>query len=144
VIKISSDLHEWENTPADVELRPGDELVIPKRPNFVLVNGQVYSPSAITFAPGKTVEWYLRQAGGPTEFANRKNIFVIRANGSVLAGEEGHGFWTRSVLGASLKPGDTIVVPEKIVAASTVWKNLLNTAQFTSSLALAARVVTSF
>lgn len=144
VIKISSDIREWENTPADIELRPGDELVIPKRPNFVLVNGQVYSPSAITFAPGKTVEWYLRQAGGPTDFANRHNIFVIRANGSVLAGEDGKGFWKTGVLGAAMKPGDTIVVPEKIVAGSTVWKNLLNTAQFTSSLALAARVVTSF
>lgn len=144
VIKISADFREWEDTPADIELRPGDELTIPKKPNFVLVNGQVYSPSAITYAPGKTVEWYLRQAGGPTDFANRNNIFVICANGSVLAGENGRGFWKRSVMGAILKPGDTVVVPEKIVAGSTVWKNLLNTAQFTSSLALAARVVTSF
>lgn len=144
VIKLSGDIGQWENTPADIELRPGDDLTIPKKPNFVLVNGQVYSPSAITYAPGRTVEWYLRQAGGPTDFANRHNIFVIRANGSVLAGEEGRGFWKTSVLGATMKPGDTIVVPEKIVAGSTVWKNLLNTAQFTSSLALAARVVTSF
>lgn len=144
VIKISGDIREWENTPADIELRPGDELTIPKKPNFVLVNGQVYSPSAITYAPGKSVEWYLRQAGGPTDFANRHNIFVIRANGAVLAGADGRGFWKTSVLGATMKPGDTIVVPEKIVAGSMVWKNLLNTAQFTSSLALAARVVTSF
>ncbi len=144
VIKISSNIAEWENTAADIELRPGDTLLVPKRPNFVLVNGQVYSPSAINFTPGKSVEWYLRQAGGPTEFANHANIFVIRANGSVFAGGGGRGFWKEGVLGAVVKAGDTIVVPEKITAGSMVWKNLLNTAQFTSSLALAARVVTSF
>ena len=145
VIKISSDLATWENTSADIELRAGDVLMIPKRPNFVLVNGQVYSPSAINYTPGKNASWYLRQAGGPTEFANHGNIFIIRANGSVVAGGgSGQGFWKKGVLSESMHPGDTLVVPEKIVGGSLLWKNLLNTAQLTSSLAVAARIATSF
>lgn len=144
VIKISSDIQQWKNTSADIELRAGDVITIPKRPNFVLVNGQVYSPSAINYTPGKSASWYLRQAGGPTGFANRGNVFIIRANGAVVAGSGGQGFWSHGVLGTTLHPGDTLVVPEKIVGTSTVWKNLISTAQITSSLAVAARIATSF
>jgi protein involved in polysaccharide export with SLBB domain len=41
VINISPDIGKWENTSADIELRAGDTLVIPKRPNFVMVSGQI-------------------------------------------------------------------------------------------------------
>ncbi len=44
IINITSDFSRWENTPADIELRAGDTLLIPKRPNFVVVSGQVYNP----------------------------------------------------------------------------------------------------
>ncbi len=143
VIKINSDIEKWANTDADPELRGGDIVIIPKQPNFVLVNGQVYSPAAIGYARGKPAEWYLRQAGGPTESANKKNIFIIRANGAVLA-SSGEGLWRHSVLSAHMEPGDTLVVPERIVAGSAFWKNLLSTAQLSSSIAVAARIASSF
>ena len=84
VIRISPDVTHWENTTADIEVRAGDTLTIPKKPSFVLVSGQVYNASALTFQPGKNAGWYLRQAGGPTDLANRKEIFIVRADGSVL------------------------------------------------------------
>ncbi len=142
VVNLSSDITRWQNTPDDIQLRAGDVLTVPKRPNFVLINGQVYNPSAITYRPGNNAEWYLKRAGGPTELANRKAIFIIRANGSVVSGNE--GWFGSGVLGTRMMPGDTIVVPDKIVGGSSLWKNLLSTAQLTSSLAIAARVATSF
>ena len=39
---------------------------------------------------------------------------------------------------------DTIVVPEKIMVESQTWKNVLSTAQFITSLAIAAAAVHSF
>ena len=84
IINISSDVSRWENTPADIELRAGDTLFIPKRPNFVMVNGQVFNPIAIDFAPGKDIEWYLRKAGGATPYGDRKYIYVLRADGSIV------------------------------------------------------------
>src|ERR1019366_4395485 len=57
VIHISPDISKWENTPADIELRAGDTLVIPKRPNFVMVSGQVYNPTAISYVPGRDLGW---------------------------------------------------------------------------------------
>src|ERR1700694_985286 len=61
LIHVSPEIEKWENTVADIEVRPADSLIIPKRPNFVLVAGQVYSPTAITFSPGRHASWALRQ-----------------------------------------------------------------------------------
>lgn len=143
VIHITSDISKWENTPADIEMRPGDTLMVPKIPNFVAVSGQVNSPSAITYTPRKSAAWYLKRAGGPTEFANAKNAFIVRADGSVI-GRSSSGLWSGSILSSAMRPGDTIVLPEKILSDNPVWRNLLNTAQITSSLAIAAKVATSF
>jgi protein involved in polysaccharide export with SLBB domain len=144
VIKISSDIEHWQNTAADIELRAGDVLTIPKRPSFVLISGQVYSPSAITYTPGKNAGWYLRQAGGPTDLANKKDIYVIRANGGVVGQRGESGLWKGNVLSTVMRPGDTLVVPEKIITGSNGWKNVLTTAQFVSSMAIAAAAVHSF
>jgi len=138
VIKIGSDIRKWENTPADVEMRAGDTLVIPKRQSFVLVSGQVFNSSAITYSPGRSADWYLRQSGGPMQTANKKAIYIIRANGSVIGGAR--GLWQSSVLSAQMQPGDSIVVPEKIVGESQFWKNLISVAQVASATAITASV----
>jgi protein involved in polysaccharide export with SLBB domain len=144
VIRISPDVASWEGKPDDIELRAGDVLTIPRQPNFVLVQGQVHSPSALTFQPGRNAGWYLRQAGGTTEMANRGQIFVVRADGSVVGEGSGTGWWRHNVLSTRLQPGDTVVVPEKALGGSAFWRTLLQAAQLTSSLAITARVVTGF
>jgi protein involved in polysaccharide export with SLBB domain len=139
VIHISADINSWANTPADIEMRTGDVLTVPKRPGFVLVSGQVYNASAITYVPGKEASWYLRRAGGTNEVANRKEIFVIRANGSVIGRRSGE-WYGPNVLSTRLDPGDVIVVPQKIIGGSLFWKNLLTVAQISSSIAFTAGI----
>lgn len=139
VIHISSDIDSWANTPADIELRRGDVLTIPKRPGFVLVTGQVYNATALTFGPGKTASWYLSRAGGTNSTANRKEIFIIRANGS-LVGRHSGGWFGGDVLSTKLNPGDVIVVPQKIIGGSLFWRNLLTTGQLAASIAITAGV----
>jgi protein involved in polysaccharide export with SLBB domain len=138
VIHISADINSWANTPADIEMHTGDVLTVPKRPGFVLVSGQVYNASAITYVPGKEASWYLRRAGGTNDVANRKEIFVVRANGSVIGRRSGE-WYGANVLGTRLEPGDVIVVPQKIIG-SLFWRNLLTVAQLSSSIALTAAV----
>ncbi len=128
VIHITLDIDSWANTPADIELRRGDVLTIPKRPGFVLVTGQVYNSTALTFMPDKTAAWYLSHAGGTNSTANRKQIFIIRANGSVVGRRSG-GWFDGKVLSTKLNPGDVVVVPQKIIGPSLLWRNLLTTAQ---------------
>jgi len=140
VIHISKDLGKWANTPADPTVRAGDMLFIPKMPNYVMVNGQVYNPTAITYRPGKSAGWYLRQAGGPTNMANRKAIFVVRADGSVVGGKGSAQWFSGDALSAELWAGDMVFVPEKALGGPPVWKNTLQAAQLLSSVAVAISV----
>ena len=84
-IQVSQDVRAWANTSRDITVRAGDILVVPKRPSYVLVQGQVYGPTAVAYRPGKSARWYLTQAGGTTNMANKRATFVIRANGTVIS-----------------------------------------------------------
>jgi protein involved in polysaccharide export with SLBB domain len=132
-MRISPDVNRWKNTAADVEVRAGDTLVIPKRPSFVMVTGQVFNPTAVSYRPGKSAKWYLSQSGGPTAVANKKAIFVIRADGSVIGAKE--GLWSGPSLSAVLQPGDTVVVPEKAIGGGIQWQTLFLATQVASSVA---------
>jgi protein involved in polysaccharide export with SLBB domain len=138
VIHISSEVKRWANTSADIQVRAGDTIYIPKRPDVVVVDGSVYNPTGITYKPGKNAGWYLKQAGGPTTMANRKGTFVVRADGSV-AGAPGSIFGG-GVETAELRPGDMVMVPEQIYSFSTKFKSTLATAQIASSIGTAISV----
>jgi polysaccharide biosynthesis/export protein len=140
VIHLRRNLQDFVRTPDDIELRAGDSVFIPKRPNFVLVVGQVYNSNAITYTPHKNAGWYLSQAGGTTDLAEKKAIFIVRANGAVVTGRG--SWWSGNVLGRQLEPGDTVVVPEKAIGGSTAWKNFLALAQVAQTAAVTALVVT--
>lgn len=144
VIHITKDVSRWQNTMNDIELRAGDVLLIPKTPSFVLVTGQANSATAITYSPGKNAGWYLARAGGVTQYADKKQTFVVRADGSVIGRGGSSEWWKGNVFSTILNPGDTVVVPEKINNPNPAWKSVLETAQVTSALAIAARVATSF
>ncbi len=140
VIHLPSDpksLDKLANTSADVPLRDGDELVIPKKANYVLVSGQVFNPTAVSYLPGRSAKWYLSQSGGLTQVADKAAVFVVRADGSVLSAKNNSGFWSGDPLSAVLKPGDSIVVPEKAPKIGTRnWAAILQAAQVASSAAL--------
>jgi protein involved in polysaccharide export with SLBB domain len=132
-IRVSSDINHWKNSPADVEVRAGDTLVVPKRPSFVMVSGQVFNPTAVSYRPGKSAKWYLSQAGGPTAVSDKKAIFVIRADGSVIGAKE--SLWSGKSLNAVLQPGDTVVVPEKAIGGGIQWQAVFLATQVASSIA---------
>jgi protein involved in polysaccharide export with SLBB domain len=142
VIHISKDTKRWENTSSDLEVRAGDSIYIPKRPNMVMVDGSVYNPTAVSFKPGKSGEWYLKQAGGPTNMANRKAIFVIRADGSVV-GNSG-GLFSGGIEKTALQPGDMVMVPEKAFSGSQKWKTTLDAAQLVYAVGIAIQLGRSF
>jgi protein involved in polysaccharide export with SLBB domain len=142
VIHISSNLKRWVNTPSDVQVRSGDTIYVPKRPSVVLVDGAVYNPTGVTFKPGKSAGWYLNQAGGPTGTANKKGVFVIRADGSVAGGSS--GLFGGGAESAAMQPGDMVVVPEKIFTISRAWQNTATAAQILTAVAIAASYAKNF
>ena len=142
VIHISNNVKHWANSSSDIAVRAGDTIFIPKKPNIVMVNGSVFNPTAVTYKSGKSAGWYLRQAGGPTNMANKKAIFVIRADGSVMGGSQ--GMFSGGVERVGLQPGDMVVVPEKAFSANTRWKTTLQSAQLAYAVGVAISVATRF
>ncbi len=137
VVHIPSNLGALAKSPADVAVRDGDELIIPKRTNYVVVSGQVFNPTAVSYLPGRSAKWYLSQSGGVTQIADKSAVFVVRADGSVLSAKNNSGFWSGDPMNAVLKPGDSIVVPEKAPKlASRNWATILQAAQVASTTAL--------
>jgi protein involved in polysaccharide export with SLBB domain len=138
VVHVSLDVKRWANTSADVQVRAGDTIYIPKRPGMIVVDGSVYNPTGITYKPGKDASWYLKQAGGPTAMADRKSIYVIRADGSILGGSG--SMFGGGAERAELRPGDMVVVPERIYSFSTKFKSTLSVAQIASSIGTAIAI----
>jgi len=112
----------------DILLQDGDTLFVPQKQNTVNVIGAVYNPTAVLFDESRTeVKHYLAKTGGPTKNAEKKEMYIVRADGSVISKkgrswlgvswseeEDKLGFW-RSFENAKLQPGDTVIVPEKVI-----------------------------
>jgi len=138
VIRIQPDMKSWQNTAADVPVRDGDVLFVPKKAGYVMVNGQVFNPTAVSYRPGRSAKWYLSQAGGYTQLADKKAVFVIRADGSVIAAKNNSdGWWGGDPMSATLRAGDSIIVPEKAPKiGGRNWALIMQSAQMAASVAL--------
>jgi polysaccharide biosynthesis/export protein len=69
----------------DVPLENGDRLYVPSRPLTVNVVGAVFEQAASLYDGDLKIGDYLKKAGGPTRSADRSHMFVIRADGAVVA-----------------------------------------------------------
>jgi len=101
----------------DVALENGDEVLIPSTPSSVAVLGAVYNESALLYRPGRSVAEYLKSAG-INQNADREAIFVVRADGTLQSPDLEKVFFKTKLDKIDLNPGDTIVVPEKIISES--------------------------
>lgn len=95
----------------DLPLEDGDRIMIPATPGFISAMGAINNENVFIYKPGRTVGEILKVAGLREE-ADKKEIFILRADGSI-AGNATAG-WFGSINGLKLMPGDTIVVPEKM------------------------------
>ena len=91
-----------EKTPNDTILEDGDTLMVSPPPSSVVVLGSVRNASAFLYRDGTNVGDYLRQAGGATKDADKKEVYLIKSDGSSLADLS---------LRTPVDRGDTVVVP---------------------------------
>jgi len=139
VIHTSPDEKSFDRRAEGTPLRNGDVIIVPKKPNYVVVQGQIFNPTAVGFVAGRSANWYLGQAGGFTQLADKKAAFVIRADGSVLAAKNNNSsMWSGNPMDSVLMPGDMIVVPERAPnIGSRNWIPLIQSAQVATSVVLA-------
>ncbi|MEW6668927.1 MAG: SLBB domain-containing protein [Thermodesulfobacteriota bacterium] len=134
------------------EMRPGDRLIVNKKPDSVNVLGEVFNPTALVYQKGKTVGYYLDMVGGPTDNAETGQIYVVKANGSVFSKAQGKFFgmaswdvkqhrWTMAGFDSTeLDPGDTVIVPKKVEKYG--WLKIVkDVTQIMYQIAVAAGVI---
>ena len=105
----------------DLALEDGDRLFIPPKPTTVGIFGSVFNASSYLHLPGRTLDDYVRLAGGPTKGADEGSVFVVRANGNVLSSRQTSSSWFSRGIGigkANAEPGDTVFVPEEMDRSS--------------------------
>ena len=137
VIDLKAVLRTRPGSSDDVILRNGDELIVPKRRQEVMVLGEVQDPTSHLYKRRMTRDDYIDQSGGPTRQADRKRIYVVRADGSVDSGSKG---WFHGGDSVDIRPGDAIVVPldTERLPALTIWTAVT---QILYNLAIAAAEV---
>lgn len=109
VIDLPRLLREPLGSEDDVVVRGGDQLLVPKFQQQVTVLGEVQSATSLLYNPRLTRDDYISLSGGTTRRADRARIYVVRANGSVVAHEGSRWFQNGSAI--RMRPGDTVVVP---------------------------------
>lgn len=116
-INITEKIDEWAGFKDDLVLQDGDSLLIPKRPQEVLIIGEVYSPGAQVFLPELSVKDYLDRSGGTTKYADSDHVFVVQANGFAFGADSPN---VGNIEKAKLKAGDAIFVPQKMERYATM------------------------
>ena len=112
---------------ADLVLREGDVVFIPKNTNTVTINGAVMVPNTVSYMKGKDVDYYLNQAGGYSDNARKSKKFIVYMNGQVTK-VKGSGK-------KQIEPGCEIIVPSKAKKKGNI-ANILGYATSFSSLGM--------
>ncbi len=109
----------------DVLLREGDKITVPEYTSTVKISGDVMSPTTVAFREGKSVRYYIDQAGGWGSRAKKSNTFIVYMNG------------TRARVGYKTKPmpGCEIIVPSKQAAKKLTTAEVVTIGSSTASIA---------
>ncbi len=127
-----SDMETFVGSNQDISLENGDRLIVPVTPSTVQVLGSVYNNAAVLYEFGRGALYYIGKLGGFMPGANRKNVYIIRANGEVIS----NFFKIKEIA-----RGDTIVVPESFHYKTPQGVLVKDTVEILYKLALGAAVI---
>ncbi|MBS1353724.1 MAG: capsule biosynthesis protein [Coprobacter sp.] len=117
---------------ADIILREGDVVVVPKYNNTVRINGAVMQPNVVSYKQGKDVKYYIGQAGGYNQVAKKNKKYIIYMNGQIAAVKR---------RGKNLvEPGCEIIVPNKRQRQAN-WGNVFASLSAVTSIGTMAATI---
>ena len=99
---------------ANIVLRAGDRLILPRYTATVKINGAVMYPNVVSFQKGKSAHYYINAAGGYAQNARKSGAYIIYMNGMVAKAKSG----------AKVEPGCEIVVPSKITRKMSIAETM--------------------
>jgi protein involved in polysaccharide export with SLBB domain len=136
--RIAGDFSPQSLSSSKTILLDGDTIIVPRNPNTVNVLGEVLNPIAFEYNKNINVRSAIDNAGGYQDYADKRKVYVIKANGIIE--KANRNVFTRNV---KLEPGDTIVVPRKIITNNPGLEALLPVTQILSDLAFSAAAIES-
>ncbi len=93
-------------------LKPSYKIIVPRKDNTIEITGAVQQPTAVTYTNSLTTATAINRAGGFSEIASKKNVYVVYQNGNVSSTKSFFIFNNYP----KLKPGSKIIVPQKNIA----------------------------
>ena len=111
----------------------GDSIIVPKNPNTINVFGEVLNPISFEFSKNISVNSAIENAGGFQQYADKRRVYVITANG--ITKKVNKNIFTGNI---DLQPGDSIVVPRKIITSNSGINALAPITRILSDLAISA------
>ena len=136
--RIAGDFSPNSSSSRNTILLDGDNIFVPKGSNVINVLGEVLNPTAFEFSKNISVMQAIENAGGFQQFADKKRVYIIKSNGLVEK-------VNRNIFigNSGLEPGDTVIVPRKVVSSNPISQAFLPITQILSDLAFAAAAVES-
>ncbi len=119
---------KFQGTESDLLLEDGDSLFVPQTPATVMVMGSVRNPTALVYHDGEDVEYYVNRAGGFSQTADTKQMYLLKSDGSALT-----GFLRLK----DVEPGDAVIVPPKDKERDWSWLKDLATIAGQAAIGLA-------
>tara|TARA_B100000963_G_scaffold359326_1_gene386372 strand:- start:2177 stop:4324 length:2148 start_codon:yes stop_codon:yes gene_type:complete len=113
--RLAGNLSLNSTTSMLTSLENGDSIKVPAKTNTISVIGEVLSPTSMVLNDGALLSDYIEESGGYTRFADKKNVYIIKSDGTSVSANS--GLFKNQYY---LKPGDTIVVPRNIEKISTI------------------------
>ena len=109
----------------DIVLRENDRIIVPQYSGTVKISGDVMYPNTVAYREGKSVKYYINQAGGWGNRAKKSHTYIIYMNGTVA----------RVGYGTKITPGCEIVVPSKPANSRLTLPEIMSIGTSTASLA---------
>ena len=134
--RLAGDFSPNSKTSNRTILSDNDSFVVPFIPNSISVLGEVLNPISFEYSKNLSITSAINQAGGYKEYADKRRIYVIKANG--IIDRSSKNIFAKNII---LQPGDTIIVPRKIITGDTGLKALIPLTQILSDLAFSAAAI---
>jgi protein involved in polysaccharide export with SLBB domain len=131
--RIAGDFSPQSEAAKKTVLLDGDSIYVPRNPNVINVLGEVLNPIAFEYNKRITIKSAIANSGGYQDYADKRKVYVIKANG--LIEKANRNIFTKNV---KLEPGDTIVVPRRIITNNPGIDALVPITQILSDLAFSA------